>query len=158
MCKFLNFIFSGESIYLSIVVIVLLCFWCGCTIILSQLLNTDPRKLCFVFQLLLYSLRCVQMILYIMASRSYSFVATMQSQYHHHADLSQSPEHIKCWQIYYIGRVSKIMWIFPSIVYAIYVAVFLQLTNFSFDYFKNTCNLIIIIIIKSEISLVAIYG
>ena len=61
---------------------------------------------------------------------------------HHYADLSESIELLKCLSgTFCLERVSKIKSILSIIFHAIYGAVRIQLTHFSYDDCENTCTL-----------------
>ena len=79
-----------------------------------------------------------QMIEYIQARWSYLFVCT-SSHYDHYADLHEGIELLKCLSgIFCLEDVSRIKSIFSIICNAIYGAVRIQLTHFSYDDCENT--------------------
>ena len=62
--------------------------------------------------------------------------------YHHYANLSESIEFVKCLSgTFCLECVSKIKSIIPIICHAIYGAVHIQLTHFSYHDNENTCTL-----------------
>ena len=71
------------------------------------------------------------------------------SHYHHYTNLSESIEHIKCFQVYSVECVFKIKSTVAIIFYAIYRAVCVQFKNFSLKIVKIFV-LRLFIIIKSQ--------
>ena len=74
------------------------CVWDGCTTIFCHLLHIylgDTGNLFQLLMLLMFSLWYLQMIGYIMACRSCSFVCRLHHHYHNYADLSEGIELIK---------------------------------------------------------------
>ena len=62
--------------------------------------------------------------------------------FHHYADLSEVIELLKCFSdTCCLKCVSKIKWILSFIFHAIYGAVWIQLTHFSYDDCENMCTL-----------------
>ena len=77
-----------------------LCAWDVCYIILCHSLHIRSGKTGNLFSLLLCSLWWVQIVGYVLASRSFSFVCT-PSHYHRRANLSGDMERIKyLWDIF----------------------------------------------------------
>ena len=115
-----------------------LCVWDGCTIIFCHLLHIYPGNTGTLFPLLMFSLWYLQMIEYIMACRSCSFVCRQ-----HHLIIIIMQTYLKALnyknacQVYDAECVSKIKTILSIIFYSIYGAVCLQLTQFSCDDREN---------------------
>ena len=129
--------------YFSLVV----CLRCLLHHILSRIANTFRENWDFV----LISLWWVQIVGYVMACRSYSFLCTL-----HHLIIIIVQTYLQTlnlWnvcQIYFIECVSKIEHILLVISYSIYGAVCFQFTQFPRDGWENIL-LCLIIIIKSEV-------
>ena len=103
-----------------------LCAWGGCTMICWRFhVYRGTAGLCFFHCFVV--LWCVQIMGYIMAQLSHSFVCTLPN-YHHYADAS-----VEC--------VSKIKSLFKIIFHAIYGAVCIQLTYFPYDDCESMCTL-----------------
>ena len=115
-----------------------LCVWDGCTIIFCHLLHIYPGNTGTLFPLLMFRLWYLQMIEYIMACRSCSFVCRL-----HHLIIVIMQTYLKAlnyWnarQVYDAECVSKIKTIISIIFYSIYGAVCLQLTEISCDDHEN---------------------
>ena len=128
-----------------------LCVWDVCYIIFCHLLYIHSGKTGNWFSLVLCSLWWVQIVGYVLACRSYSFVCTL-----HHLIiiivqiLSEDIELKKCLSDI-TCRVCKIKHI-PSVIhYTICGAVYFQFTHFLCDDWENIYLLCLIIIIKSEV-------
>ena len=115
-----------------------LCVWDGCTIIFCHLLYIYPRSPGVLFPLLMFSLWYLQMIGYIVACGSCSFVCRL-----HHLIIIimltylKALNYLNACQVYAAECVSKIKTIPSIIFYSIYGAVCLQLTQFSCDDREN---------------------
>ena len=112
--------------------------WDVCFIIFCHLLHIRSGKTGNLFSLLLCSLWWMQIVGYILACRSYSFVCTV-----HHLIIVVVQTYLKTlrlWnacQIYFVECVSKIKRILSVIYYAICGAVCFQFTPFPCDDWKN---------------------
>ena len=105
-----------------------LCVWDVCYIIFCHVLHRHSGKTEILFSSLLCSLWWVQIVGYVMACRSYSYL----------------------YSIYFVECVSKIEHILLVIHYSIYGAVCFQFAQFPRDGWENIL-LCFIIIIKSEV-------
>ena len=115
-----------------------LCAWDVCYIISCHLLHIRSGKTGNLFSLLLCSLWWVQIFVYVLACRSYSFVCTV-----HHLIIIIVQTYLKALnllnacQIYFVECVSKIKHIISVIHYTICGAVCFQFTHFSCDDWEN---------------------
>ena len=106
------------------------CVWDVCCIIFCHILHIHSRKTGILFSSLLCSLWWVQIVGYVMACRSYSFVCTL-----HHLIITIVQTYLQTlnlWnvcQIYFVECVSKIEHIHLVVHYSIYGAVCFQLPN-----------------------------
>ena len=116
----------------------LLCAWDVCCIIYCHLLHMHSGKTGILLSLLLCSLWLVQIVGYIWACCSCSFVCTL-----HHLFIIIVQTYLKtlnlknACQIYFVEFVSKIKHIFSVIHYRIYGAVSFQFTHFPCDNWEN---------------------
>ena len=115
-----------------------LCAWDGCTIIFCHLLHIYPGSAGALFPLLMFSLWYLQIIGYIVACGSCSFVCWL-----HHLIIIIMQTYLKALkyknacQVYATEYVSKIMTILSIFFYSTFGAVCLQLTQFSCDDREN---------------------
>ena len=127
------------------------CVWYVCYIIFCHVLHIHSRETGILFSSLLCSLWWIQIVGYVMACRSYSFVCTL-----HHLIIIIVQTYLQTlnlWnvcQIYFVECVSKIEHILVVIHYSIYGAVCFQFTQFPRDGWENIL-LCLVIIIKSEV-------
>ena len=127
-----------------------LCAWDVCYIIFCHLLHIHSGKTGILFSLLLCSLWWVQIVGYVLACRSCSYVCTL-----HHLIIIIVQTYLKTlnlWndcQIQFVECVNKIKHIFSVILYTICGAVCSQFTHFPCDDWENIHFLVIII--KSEV-------
>ena len=104
------------------------CVWDGYTVISCHLWHIYPGSTGTVFPLLMFSIWYSQVIRYIMACRSGSFVFRL-----HHLIIIIMQNYYNTCQVYAAERVCKIKTILSIIFHSIYGAVCLQLTQFSCD-------------------------
>ena len=129
-----------------------LCVWDVCYIIFYHLLYIHSGKNGNSFSLVLCSLWWVQIVGYVLACRSYSFVCTL-----HHLiiiivqTLSEDIELIKMSVWYNLSSAWVRLCIFSQLSIIQYVGLCFQFTHFLFDDWENIYVLCLIIIIKSEI-------
>ena len=125
--------------------------WDVCYIIFCYVLHIHSGKTEILFSSLFCSFWWVQIVVYVMACRSYSFVCTL-----HHRIIIIVQTYLwtlNLWnvcQIYFVECVSKIEHILLVIHYSIYGAVCFQFTQFPRDGWENIL-LCLIIFIKSEV-------
>ena len=118
------FFFWFRFVLFCCVCFVLLCFCC-------RLLPIDPEKSGFLFSLLPHTLRCVQMIGYIMVRMSYLLVCTLD-----HLNIIILLDCIEnAFPVYSVRRVPKIKYILSIISCTISGTVYRQPAHFSFIYF-----------------------
>ena len=85
----------------------------------------------------------MQIVVYVLACRSYSLVLYITaSHYHHSANLSEDIELIKCLSDIFFECVSKILYILPVTQYTIYGAVCFQFSYLNIWTFCATWNII----------------
>ena len=112
--------------------------WDVCYIIYCHLLHIHSGKTGILFSLLLCSLWWVQIVRYVLACRSCSFVCTL-----HHLIIIIVQTYLKtlnllnACQIYFVECVSKIEHIFSVIHCPLYGAVCFQLTHSPCDDWQN---------------------
>ena len=115
-----------------------LCAWDVSCITFCRLLHIHSRKIGILFSLSLCSLWWVQIVEYVLACSSCSFVCTL-----HHLIIIIVQIYLKtldlenACQIYFVECVSRIRHFFSFIHYTIYCALCFQLTHFPYDDWEN---------------------
>ena len=122
-----------------------LCVWGGCTNICCQLhiylyIHISWESWVLFLDLLCSLMMCANNRVHYGLIVIYGYLHITLPEYHHYADLSESIELQKCFSdIFCLECVSKIRSVLSIIFHAIYGAVCIQLTCFSYDDCDNPC-------------------